>query len=267
MIECLAEEFRAEVEANFKVALAFRFETFILDVVCRTGRSYCFLPSYPSHPFISKKWLPLPPSLYQDFIKNKTLSRGFNLDWSQVNPELNPGMIAKLIALSSSPFLYSNKKSSAVKRILSEARELSQDTSTEYSAAPLEVSWASNFNLHLLPCCPFHTPNSTPLLPFPFSQDNIFEWHFTYRGPTDTPFSTGKYHGKIILPSEFPFRPPSVMILTPNGRWELNRKICLTFTGFHEEQWLPAWGVRTAILLVYGNVTEFTRRDILTTFS
>lgn len=43
-------------------------------------------------------------------------------------------------------------------------------------------------------------------------------------------------------------RPPSVLILTPNGRWELNKKICLTFTGYHEEQWLPAWGIRTAVL-------------------
>jgi hypothetical protein len=33
----------------------------------------------------------------------------------------------------------SNKKSSAVKRILSEARELEADGSREYCAAPLEV--------------------------------------------------------------------------------------------------------------------------------
>ena len=25
-------------------------------------------------------------------------------------------------------------------------------------------------------------------------------------------------------------------------------KICLSFTGFHEEQWQPAWGIRTALL-------------------
>lgn len=117
--------------------------------------------------------------------------------------------------------LVSNKKSSAVKRILSEARELKEPTS-EFHAAPLE--------------------------------DNIFEWHFTLRGPSGTEFEHGSYHGRIVLPAEYPFRPPDVMILTPNGRWELNKKvgrhtiltpvgslapyylqICLTFTGFHEE--------------------------------
>jgi ubiquitin-conjugating enzyme E2 J1 len=38
------------------------------------------------------------------------------------------------------------------------------------------------------------------------------------------------------------------MLMTPNGRWELNKKICLTFTGFHEEMWQPAWGIRTALI-------------------
>lgn len=86
----------------------------------------------------------------------------------------------------------SNKKSSAVKRILSEARELEEAT-PEFVAAPLD--------------------------------DNIFEWHFTLRGPSSTEFEEGYYHGRIILPSEYPFRPPDVMILTPNGRWELNKKV------------------------------------------
>jgi hypothetical protein len=38
------------------------------------------------------------------------------------------------------PSVCSNKKSSAVKRILSEARELEADGSDEYEARPLEVS-------------------------------------------------------------------------------------------------------------------------------
>ncbi|SPO27233.1 probable UBC6 - E2 ubiquitin-conjugating enzyme [Ustilago trichophora] len=109
-----------------------------------------------------------------------------------------------------------NKKSSAIKRILSEARELASDSSDLYTAAPLE--------------------------------DNIFEWHFTLRGPANTEFASGLYHGRILLPAEYPMRPPNLMLLTPNGRWELNKKICLTFTGFHEEMWQPAWGIRTALL-------------------
>jgi len=38
------------------------------------------------------------------------------------------------------------------------------------------------------------------------------------------------------------------MLLTPNGRFELNKKICISFTSYHEDLWQPSWGVRTAII-------------------
>ncbi|KJA27417.1 hypothetical protein HYPSUDRAFT_179443 [Hypholoma sublateritium FD-334 SS-4] len=113
-----------------------------------------------------------------------------------------------------------NKNNSAVKRIMQEARELANDPCTDYSAAPLE--------------------------------DDIFEWHCTLRGPSGTEFEGGLYHFRILLPAEYPFRPPSIMILTPNGRFELNTKICISFTNYHEELWQPAWGVRTAIIGLQG---------------
>jgi len=113
-----------------------------------------------------------------------------------------------------------NKNNSAVKRIMQEARELANDPCTDYAAAPLE--------------------------------DDIFEWHCTLRGPAGTEFEGGLYHFRILLPSEYPFRPPSIMMLTPNGRFELNTKICISFTNYHEELWQPAWGVRTAIIGLQG---------------
>jgi len=42
------------------------------------------------------------------------------------------------------------------------------------------------------------------------------------------------------------------LVLTPNGRFELNKKICISFTSYHEELWQPAWGVRTAIIGLQG---------------
>ncbi|KAJ7470549.1 non-canonical ubiquitin conjugating enzyme 1 [Mycena latifolia] len=103
---------------------------------------------------------------------------------------------------------------------MQEARELANDPSPEYSAAPLE--------------------------------DDIFEWHCTLRGPAGTEFEGGLYHFRILLPAEYPFRPPSLMMLTPNGRFETDTKICISFTSYHEELWQPAWGVRTAIIGLQG---------------
>jgi len=68
-----------------------------------------------------------------------------------------------------------------VKRLMREAIELSEPTD-EYSAHPLE--------------------------------DNLFEWHFTMRGPQASEFDGGIYHGRILLPTEYPMKPPNIILLT-----------------------------------------------------
>lgn len=105
-------------------------------------------------------------------------------------------------------------------------------------------------------------------------QDNIFEWHFAVRGPPDTEFQVrerllchapwgrtrplcrcqcwpvcqgGIYHGRILLPPEYPFKPPSFLMLSPNGRFETGVKICLSISSHHPEHWQPSWSVRTAL--------------------
>lgn len=78
-------------------------------------------------------------------------------------------------------------------------------------------------------------------------EDNIFEWHFAVRGPPDSEFEGGIYHGRIIMPSDYPFRPPAFMLLTPNGRFETGVKICLSISAHHPEHWQPSWSVRTAL--------------------
>ena len=44
--------------------------------------------------------------------------------------------------------------------------------------------------------------------------DNLFEWHFTIRGAADTEFEGGVYHGRIVFPSEYPMKPPNILLLT-----------------------------------------------------
>jgi Ubiquitin-conjugating enzyme len=58
-----------------------------------------------------------------------------------------------------------------------------------------------------------------------FDKCGLQEWHCTLRGPAGTDFEGGLYHFRIRLPAEYPFRPPSMMLLTPNGRFELNTKV------------------------------------------
>ncbi|KAJ6847282.1 ubiquitin-conjugating enzyme E2 32 [Iris pallida] len=38
------------------------------------------------------------------------------------------------------------------------------------------------------------------------------------------------------------------MLLTPNGRFETQTKICLSISNYHPEHWQPSWSVRTALV-------------------
>lgn len=67
---------------------------------------------------------------------------------------------------TSSPSKY-NARSSSVKRLLQEAKELVSLTEDGIYAAPLE--------------------------------DNLHEFHFCIRGPEDSEFKGGIYHGRIIV--------------------------------------------------------------------
>ncbi|WEW61232.1 ubiquitin-conjugating enzyme E2 [Emydomyces testavorans] len=83
----------------------------------------------------------------------------------------------------------------------------------------------------------------------PISDSNLFDWHFTLAGPpAPSPYAHGIYHGRIILSPQYPLRPPSFRFLTPSGRFEVNREICLSISGHHDETWQPAWGIRTALI-------------------
>uniref|UniRef100_A0A5F9DVX4 UBC core domain-containing protein n=1 Tax=Oryctolagus cuniculus TaxID=9986 RepID=A0A5F9DVX4_RABIT len=53
---------------------------------------------------------------------------------------------------------------------------------------------------------------------------NILEWHYVVRGPEMTPYEGGYYRGKLIFPREFPFKPPSIYMITPNGRFKCNTR-------------------------------------------
>ncbi|XWS08498.1 hypothetical protein CRYUN_Cryun40dG0007600 [Craigia yunnanensis] len=109
-----------------------------------------------------------------------------------------------------------NLKNPAVKRILQEVKEMQSNPSDDFMSLPLE--------------------------------ENIFEWQFAIRGPRDSEFEGGIYHGRIQLPAEYPFKPPSFMLLTPNGRFETQTKICLSISNHHPEHWQPSWSVRTALV-------------------
>lgn len=76
---------------------------------------------------------------------------------------------------------------------------------------------------------------------------DILEWHYVLEGSEGTPFSGGCYYGKIKFPPDYPYKPPSISMTTPNGRFATNKKICLSMSDFHPETWNPIWSVSSIL--------------------
>ena len=49
--------------------------------------------------------------------------------------------------------------------------------------------------------------------------DNIFDWHYCIYNLADCPYEGGYYHGMLKFPKEYPMKPPSVIMITPSGRF------------------------------------------------
>merc|ERR1719161_1250624 len=89
--------------------------------------------------------------------------------------------------------------------------------------------------------CPIEFIETRPL------DSNILEWHFVLIGTQD-PYLNGKYHGILEFPDDFPMKPPSIKMLTPSGRFEINKRICLSMSDFHKESWNPSWTVEKILI-------------------
>jgi ubiquitin-conjugating enzyme E2 J2 len=91
---------------------------------------------------------------------------------------------------------------------------------------------------------------------------NVLEWHFllhgmpsslrnkigpstfisfalrSHIGPPETPYAGGVYWGKLVFPPEYPYKPPSIRMLTPSGRFKPGERICLSISDFHPDTYV-----------------------------
>jgi ubiquitin-conjugating enzyme E2 J2 len=59
-------------------------------------------------------------------------------------------------------------------------------------------------------------------------ESDILTWFYALQGPPDTPYEGGIYVGKLRFPSEYPMKPPSILMLTPSGRFQVNTRLCMS---------------------------------------
>jgi len=80
--------------------------------------------------------------------------------------------------------------------------------------------------------------------------DNLLKWYFLMYGQDD--YNGGEYIGMIKIESTFPMTPPTFQMLTPSGRFEIEKNICLSNSHYHTESWSPLWTIRSLIIGLYS---------------
>lgn len=81
--------------------------------------------------------------------------------------------------------------------------------------------------------------------------NEMLKWYFIIKG-LDHPYTGGVYMGQIDFPKEYPFKPPVLRFLTPNGRFEAGTTLCTSFSHYHSESWSANW---TAEKMVVGLIS------------
>lgn len=71
---------------------------------------------------------------------------------------------------------------------------------------------------------------------------------FVMEGSENTPFYGGKFVGVLNLPEDYPHAPPSMQMLTPNGRFAVNVNICTSISNYHPESWSPMLKISTVLI-------------------
>ena len=78
-------------------------------------------------------------------------------------------------------------------------------------------------------------------------ENNILLWDYIIN-PIEEPYKDGYYHGTLEFDKDYPMKPPSIKMLTPSGRFQVNSRLCLSMSDYHPESWNPSWGVRTILI-------------------
>jgi ubiquitin-conjugating enzyme E2 J2 len=86
--------------------------------------------------------------------------------------------------------------------------------------------------------------------------NDILIFHYVIEGPPDTPYAHGFYHGVLKFPSEYPLKPPTIIMYTPSGRFETGKPICTSFSSFHPETWNPTWSVSSILMGLLSFMAE-----------
>lgn len=90
------------------------------------------------------------------------------------------------------------------------------------------------------------------------NENNPMEFHFLLKGHDDSEYKGGYYIGKIKIDKEYPAKAGDFMMLTPSGRFDINKNICLSNSAYHQDEHTPLWSIEN---MVVGMASIFHEED------
>jgi len=104
--------------------------------------------------------------------------------------------------------------------------------------------------------------NDVPNLSAAPVNDNLFEWKAVILGPIGTPYEGGVFNLNISIPSNYPFKPPTVIFKTKIYHPNINSSgsICLDIL---KTQWSPALTIAKILLSICSLLADPNPNDPL----
>lgn len=98
-----------------------------------------------------------------------------------------------------------------------------------------------------------------PCVKIAIQDDDVYKWYFLIHSIEEEPFTGGEYVGMLTFKTTYPFTPPALQMLTPNGLFGCKTNICTSFTNHHPESWA---GAQTIESLLIGFVSMWTTNEL-----
>ncbi|KAH9001629.1 ubiquitin-conjugating enzyme [Lactarius akahatsu] len=92
------------------------------------------------------------------------------------------------------------------------------------------------------------------------AEDNLFNWKCSIKGASDSPYKGGTFHFKLVIPEDYPFKPPAVTFTTKIYHPGINEEgsICVPIL---RDQWKPSITLATVLSVIQEKVNNPSADD------
>ncbi|KAH8652688.1 ubiquitin conjugating enzyme [Tricladium varicosporioides] len=89
-------------------------------------------------------------------------------------------------------------------------------------------------------------------------ESNVHNWNITMSGPSDSPYAGGKFTLLLVLPTDYPFKPPKISFKTriwhPNVTFDEHGSMCIGI--LKPEAWKPSSKIMSVLMATRQLLSE-----------